>query len=239
MDAVGSVGTVRRPALNRVRVLDAAIAFADARGIESLSMRTLALELGVVPMALYKHVASKEDLLDGMLEVVVGRIRPGLVTGSWKQDVRARILGAREALLRYTWSRAVLESRNALTPPLLDHLDSLTGLFLAGGLSVDLTHHAMHALGNRMWGFSQDLFASGPAPDPEVHAVQAEMLRSLYPHLADMALAASHDAGSVVGPGCDDQFEFEFALDLLLDGVERLHSRHWASPRRSLASGRL
>ena len=200
-------------------------------------MRSLALELRVVPMALYKHVANKEDLLDGMLGVVVELIRPGPATGRWKQDVRARILSAREALLRHRWSRAVLESRRALTPPLLDHLDSLTGLFLAGGVSVDLTHHVMHTLGNRMWGFSQDLFATDPAPDPEVHTVQAEMLRGRYPHLAEMALAASHDPASVVGSGCDDQFEFEFALDLLLDGVERLHSRHWASARGSFAQG--
>jgi AcrR family transcriptional regulator len=202
-------------------------------------MRSLALELGVVPMALYKHVANKEDLLDGMLEVVVGRLQPGPVTGSWKQDVRQRILSAREALLRHRWSRAVLESRNALTPPLLDHLDSLTGLFLAGGVSVDLTHHVMHALGNRMWGFTQDLFATDPAAEPVAAGVQVELLRSRYPHLADIALAASHDSASVIGSGCDDQFEFEFALDLLLDGVERLHARQWASPREDLARGLL
>ena len=206
-------------------------------------MRSLAHELGVVPMALYKHVASKEDLLDGMVEVVVGQVRPGPVTGRWKQDVRARILSAREALLRHGWSRSVLESRSALTPPLLAHVDALTGLFLAGGVSVDLTHHVMHALGNRMWGFSQDLFATdpatSPATDPALHAVQAEMLRDRYPHLADMARAAAHDPASVVGSGCDDQFEFEFALDLLLDGVERLHSRQWASPREAAARGLL
>jgi len=112
-------------------------------------------------------------------------------------------------------------------------------LFLAGGVSVDLTHHVMHALGNRMWGFSQDLFATdpatGPAIDFEAHAVQAEMLRDQYPHLADMALAAAHDPASVVGSGCDDQFEFEFALDLVLDGVELLHSRNWSSPRGAQA----
>lgn len=239
MNPASAAGTSRRPALNRVRVLEAAIAFADSHGIESLSMRSLASELDVVPMALYKHVANKEDLLDGMLEVVVGHMQPALVTGAWKQDVRERILSAREVLLRHRWSRAVLESRSALTPPLLDHLNALTGLFLTGGVSVDLTHHVLHALGNRMWGFSQDLFATDPAPVPEVHAVQAEMLRSRYPHLADIALAASHDPASVIGSGCDDQFEFEFALDLLLDGVERLDSRHWTSSRASLAYGQL
>jgi len=192
-------------------------------------MRGLAQELGVVPMALYKHVANKEDLLDGMIELVVGEIEATPRTGRWKQDVRARILAARLSLLRHPWSRAVLESRSAMTPAMLAYLNALTGLFLDGGLSADLTHHVMHTLGNRMWGFSQELFAATPSSDPSF-AAQKDALPRHFPHLAAIARAAMHPEGAAMaGPGCDDQAEFEFALDLLLDGVEILHARQWSS----------
>ena len=219
----------RRETLSRVRVLAAAIAQADANGLESLNMRGLAQELGVVPMALYKHVANKEDLLDGMIELVVGEIEATPRTGRWKQDVRARILAARRSLLRHPWSRAVLESRSAMTPAMLAYLNALTGLFLDGGLSADLTHHVMHALGNRMWGFSQELFAATPSSDPSFKT-QKDALPMRFPHLAAIARAArTRTAPSTGGPGCDDQAEFEFALDLLLDGVETLHAQNWTS----------
>ena len=182
-----------------------------------------------MPMALYKHVANKEDLLDGMIELVVGEIEPTPQTGDWKQDVRTRILAARRSLGRHSWSRAVLESRSAMTPAMLAYLNALTGLFLDGGLTADLTHHVMHALGNRMWGFSQELFAATPSSDPSF-ASQRDALPMHFPHLAAIARAAAHpDGAAMSGPGCDDQAEFEFALDLLLDGVEVLHQRQWTS----------
>jgi len=219
----------RRETVSRGRVVAAAIARADADGLDSLNMRGLSHELGVVPMALYKHVANKEDLLDGMIELVVGEIEPTPQTGDWKQDVRTRILAARRSLGRHSWSRAVLESRSAMTPAMLAYLNALTGLFLDGGLTADLTHHVMHALGNRMWGFSQELFAATPSSDPSF-ASQKDALPMHFPHLAAIARAAAHpDSAAVAGPGCDDQAEFEFALDLLLDGVEVLHQRQWTS----------
>jgi AcrR family transcriptional regulator len=219
----------RRETVSRGRVVAAAIARADADGLESVNMRGLSQELGVVPMALYKHVTNKEDLLDGMIELVVGAIEPTPQTGHWKQDVRARILAARRSLGRHSWSRAVLESRSAMTPAMLAYLNALTGLFLDGGLTADLTHHVMHALGNRMWGFSQELFAATPSSDPSF-ATQKAALPTMFPHLAAIARAAAHpDSASMADPGCDDQAEFEFALDLLLDGVEILHQRHWTS----------
>jgi hypothetical protein len=120
-----------------------------------------------------------------------------------------------------------------MTPAVLDYMDSFVGVFLAGGLSLDLTHHAMHALGGRIWGFTQELFEDPAAPAPAVtDADRAEMLRQAaqrYPNVVAIATSVTHDEGSVVGHGCDDQFEFEFALDLLLDGFERLHVRGWTS----------
>lgn len=110
----------------------------------------------------------------------------------------------------------------------------MVALFRAGGLSADLTHHVMHAMGSRLLGFSQELFDASPGPgaDPAPDPAALRALADAYPHLAEIAGAAAHDDGSVVGAGCDDRFEFEFALDLLLDGFEQLHHRGWTSADR-------
>ncbi|WP_329200525.1 MULTISPECIES: TetR/AcrR family transcriptional regulator C-terminal domain-containing protein [unclassified Streptomyces] len=226
-------GTARRSPLNRDRVLRVAVALADDTGIEGLSMRKLAQELGVVPMALYKHVAGKEELLDGMVDVVVGGIDDPPPGTDWKDAVRNRILSARSALRGHAWASQVLRSRSRPTPAVLAHLDSVIGTFRAGGLSVDLTHHVMHALGSRVLGFTQELYDTPPPqptpPDPGPAAEASAAAAARYPHVTELARAVAHDQGSVVGQGCDDQFEFEFALDLLLDGFEKLHKQGWKS----------
>ncbi|WP_306912901.1 MULTISPECIES: TetR/AcrR family transcriptional regulator [unclassified Arthrobacter] len=235
----------RRVRLNRDRVLRAAVSLADEVGVGPLSMRRLAQELDVVPMALYKHVANKEELLDGMVEVIVGEIDPAVGGTDWKSAVRLRVLSARRVLQRHKWARRVLESRTNQTPAVLEYMDSFTGMFLAGGFSVDLTHHVMHAIGSRMWGFTQELFESTAGPNAEAQAevppdVQEAMFREMsvrYPNIAQIATAARHEDDSVVGHGCDDQFEFEFALDLLLDGFERLHRQAWTSKHARLERG--
>jgi AcrR family transcriptional regulator len=224
----------RRTRLSRSRVLQAAVALADEAGLEACSMRRLAQELGVVPMALYKHVANKEELLDGMVDALVSEIDPPVRGAGWKDAVRLRVLSARTALLHHPWARQVLESRTNKTPAVLGYMDSFIGMFLAGGFSVDLTHHVMHALGSRMWGFTQELFDAGtPEPQaalpPEAQAAMFKEMAERYPNVLQMAMASAHDDDSVVGQGCDDQFEFEFALDLLLDGFERLHAQNWNS----------
>jgi AcrR family transcriptional regulator len=206
-------------------VLRAAVARADKAGIESLSMRRLAEELGVVPMALYKHVANKEELLDGMIDVVVGEIDPPVAGAGWKSAVRQRILSARRALLRHPWASQVMESKQNPTPLVLAYMDTMIGLFRAGGFSVNLTHHVMHTIGSRVLGFSQELFNDSSTVDPEVAASMMRELGAKFPNVLAIATAASHEEASVVGPGCDDQYEFEFALDLLLDGFERLLQR--------------
>ncbi|GAB3334015.1 TetR/AcrR family transcriptional regulator C-terminal domain-containing protein [Micromonospora halotolerans] len=224
------VDGARRAPLSRDRVLHAAVALADHAGVDSVSMRNLAQELGVVPMALYKHVANKEELLDGMVDVVVGEIDPPADGADWKSAIRQRILSARRALERHPWSSRVIESRPKPTPVVLDYLNSIVGMFRAGGFSVDLTHHVMHALGSRVWGFTQELFPASPLPeDPETQAAGFRELASRYPHIAEIAMAAAHDDESVVGQGCDDEYEFQFALDLLLDGFDNLHRQGWTS----------
>jgi len=208
-------------------VLHAAVSLADEAGIESLSMRKLSQELGVVPMALYKHVSNKDELLDGMVDVVVGEIQPPISGTDWKSAVRQRILSARQALLRHPWASQVIESRTTPTPVVLEYMDSMIGMFRVGGFSVDLTHHVMHAMGSRMLGFTQELFNNSQRVDPQQQAVDLSAMALKYPYVTEIAMAAAHVEESVVGTGCDDQFEFEFALDLLLDGFERLRQQGW------------
>jgi AcrR family transcriptional regulator len=212
-----------RAPLSKQRVLGAAVALADQGGADALSMRKLAQELGVVPMALYKHVANKDELLDGMIDVVVGEIDPPASGTDWKTAIRQRVLSARSALLRHPWASRVIESRTSATPTVLEYMDSMIGIFRAGGFSIDLTHHAMHAMGSRLLGFSQELFDDTANLDPQ-QAAMLQQLADTYPFITELVTAITHDEASVVGQGCDDQFEFEFALDLMLDGLERLRN---------------
>jgi AcrR family transcriptional regulator len=232
--AVRDAPGARRARVNRDRALRAAVALADEAGLDSLTMRSLAHELGVVPMALYKHVANKDDLLDGMVDVMIGEIDPAIVGADWRSAVRERILSARRALLRHPWARAAIESRTTMTPVVLEYMESMIGLFRAGGFSVDLTHHVLHALAGRIWGFTQEVFTDQPTPegaavDREAQAAALDEMATRYPYSHELAMAIAHDETSVVGGGCDDQFEFEFALDILLDGFERLHRQGWTS----------
>ena len=210
-----------RVRLNRERVLRRAIELADAEGLAGLSMRRLADDLGVVPMALYKHVAGKEELLDGMVELVVDEIEPPNMDATWRAALRQRILNARRSLLRHPWAPSVIESRTTPTPALLAYIDAVIGQLLGGGFSADLTHHALHALGSRIYGFTQDVLSDSAPDDSPVQAEVARQVAMAYPHIGTMVGAADHDPSSMVGRGCDDQFEFEFALDLLLDGLEK------------------
>ena len=218
----------RRARLNRDRVFRTAVALADAAGIEALSMRRLADELGVVPMALYKHVRDKDELLDGMVDVVVGEIERPVEGTDWRSAVRRRVLSARRALQRHPWASGVIESRTNPTPTLLAYMDSMIGLFLAGGFSADLTHHALHTIGSRIYGFTQEVLNDSGSVDPATQALVVAQVAAVYPHIAVMVSGVDHDRESMVGRGCDDQFEFEFALDLLLDGLERLRQQEAA-----------
>ena len=214
--------TEPREPLSRERILRTAVALADHGGVEAASMRKIAQELGVVPMALYKHVANKDELLNGMIDVVVGEIDPPATDVGWKTAVRRRILSARRALLRHPWASRVMESRTEPTPIVLAYMDSMIGMFRAGGFSVDLTHHAMHAMGSRLLGFTQELFNDTAGADPTLDAEMWAAMADAYPSIAELVGTVFHDDATVVGAGCDDQFEFEFALDLMLDGLERL-----------------
>jgi len=207
----------RRGRLTRARVLDAAIDLADREGIAAVSMRRLAQELGVEAMSLYTHVRSKDDLLDGMADAVVARVAPPVRPGAWLMTLRATVLAARRELLRHPWSARVIETRAAPGPATIAYMDRIARILREGGFSADLAHHALHVLGSRVMGFSQDLFDDKAEVDPGEAAAFAEQLAGRYPNIAAIALAASHEGG--LG-GCDDDIEFAFGLDLILEGLE-------------------
>ncbi|TDE34214.1 TetR/AcrR family transcriptional regulator C-terminal domain-containing protein [Actinomadura sp. 6K520] len=215
--------------LNRRRVLRAAVRLADRDGIDSLTMRQLAQELGVEAMSLYHHVANKEAVLDGVAEVVLGEViaaadeveAPSPET-DWRAALRARILAAREVFLRHGWAPRVLESRTTTNPLVIAYYDRVVAILRAGGFSFELAHRALHVLGSRALGFSQELFRPDGAQtaDEEAAALMAE-LADRFPNIVGMLADAVHDDPDGILGFCDDQFEFEFALDLILDGLER------------------
>lgn len=217
------MATKRQP-LSPARIVASAITLADASGLDAVSMRTLADGLGVVPMAIYKHVANKDALVSAMVDDVIAQMRmPDRPGEDWKADARALLMAARAVQHRHPWAWAAIETRGAPTPAALDHMEAMIAT-LRRGLDAPLAHQVMHALGSRLWGFSQEVFSSPPPADPAVAAAAAAMLAQRWPHVLESAMSARHDPSGVVGPGCDDEAEFEFAIDLILDGAERLQS---------------
>jgi AcrR family transcriptional regulator len=201
-------------------VLQAAVDLADRDGIDALSMRRLGQELGVDAMALYRHVRDKDDLLSGVIEVVVSEIERPAPSQDWLADFRGLVMAARRVMLRHPWAPRILEERGTAGPAALAHIDAALRTLLAGGFSMETAHHALHVLSSRIFGFHQDLFddSGGPPADAEATAMIVRSLAVNYPALADLAAAASHEGG--LG-ACDDDVEFAFGLDLILGGLER------------------
>jgi AcrR family transcriptional regulator len=215
-----------RTRLNREAVLRTAIAVADRGGIDALTMRALADELGVEAMSIYYHLPNKNAILDGVVEEVFAEIEsevggftvPAATDGaSWAPALRERILGARRVLLRHPWAPWIMNARGAPGPNATRHVDGVVGIMRAGGMSHDLIHHALHAIGSRVYGYVQELSDDGEAPPP----AQLEQLAALAPNLAAMLADVVHDDPDSTLGWCDDQTEFEFGLDLLLEGLER------------------
>ena len=218
----------QRAPLSSERVLRAAVTLADEEGIDAVTMRQLADKLGVEAMSLYHHVANKEALLDGMVDLIAAEINETVVSlevpapeEDWKGALKTRILAAREVLLRHRWAPSVIEERTVIAPQIVLYFESTLEIMRRGGFSWDLAHHAMHALGSRALGFTQELF------DPEDQTDKddgSEMLREMadqLPYLVGMLNEIVHDDPDSTLGWCDDQSEFIFGLDLLLDGLER------------------
>lgn len=219
---------VPRVPLRRERVLRTAIDLADEGGIEAVSMRKLGHALGVEAMSLYNHVSNKEEVLDGMVDAIVSEINDAVSAievppDDWRAAMRQRVLTAREILLRHPWAPGVIESRTNMSIPMMGYFDSLIGLLRGAGFSIDLTHHALHVMGSRILGFTQELYEDSQEPEPEALAIFVQQIAGKYPHVAEMAMQIRHDDDTTLR-GCDDQVEFVFALDLILDGLERLRA---------------
>jgi AcrR family transcriptional regulator len=221
----------RRPTLSRDRVLDAAIELADGQGIGSVSMRNLGQLLGVEAMSLYTHVRGKEDLLDGMADRVVAQIEPSPDGADWRATMRATIMAARAVFLEHAWAARVMESREQPGPASVAYMNRIATILVDGGFPVPLAHHGLHALGSRVFGFNQDLFDDKADDEAPAAADILEQLAAIYPNLAAIAATASHEGG--LG-GCDDDIEFAFGLDLVLDGLE---ARRAAVERTADAAG--
>jgi AcrR family transcriptional regulator len=215
----GKPGTEARTPLSRERVLQAAVTFADEGGIGSLSMRKLGEVLGVEAMSLYNHVASKDELLDGMVDLVFGEIDLPAAGAPWKAAMRQRAASARQALARHRWAIGLMESRTSPGPATLRHHDAVIGSLREAGFSVEMAAHAFSVLDSYTYGFALQE-ASLPFETAEQTAELAEMIMAqfpagLYPHLAE--LTVTH----VLQPGYDYGNEYDFGLDLILDGLER------------------
>lgn len=211
--------------LDRRRIVDAAIEIADRDGLEATTMRRLAETLRVTPMALYKHVGGREELLDGMVDRIVDAIPASDTHRGWKKALTSRILTTRAALRAHPWAQDAIETRTLASATVLGYMDSLMAIMFGGGLSADLVHHGMHALSTRMWGFTRDVLPTPAVPeDPQERQSALAAFQSAYPSIVRMATTAAH-----AGADCDDEAEFAFALELLIDGIERRHTAGWAS----------
>ena len=207
-----------RTPLSRERVLRAAVAFADEHGIASLSMRKLGEALGVEAMSLYNHVANKSDLLDGMVDVVFGEIELPPGQSDWKTAMRQRAISAREVLSRHRWAIGLMESRTSPGPATLRHHDAVIGCLRAAGFSIAMAAHAFSVLDSYIYGFAlQEAnlpFDTGEETAELAQEILAQFPAGEYPHLTE--LTVEH----VLQPGYDYGDEYEFGLDLILDGLE-------------------
>ncbi|MBU2665234.1 TetR/AcrR family transcriptional regulator C-terminal domain-containing protein [Actinoplanes bogorensis] len=210
-----------RTPLSRDRVLTAAVALADREGIAALTMRRLAADLGVEAMSLYHHLPAKQALLDGVVETVLAEFlgTPPDVD-DWRARLRGQFLAARAVMLRHPWAPGLIAAGRSVPPSVFAYYDGILATLVAGGFSYHLAHRALHAFGSMPLGFVQEVFspdAGGDKTDADLEAMAAAL-----PHITAMVASEIHDAGDPTLGWCDSQTEFEFTLDLLLDGLERL-----------------
>lgn len=208
-----------KPKLSRERVLQKALELADQAGIQALTMRRLAQELGVEAMSLYYHFASKERLLDGMIDLVFAEIELP-PKGDWKSRIRARAHSARAALVRHRWALGLMESRTSPGPTNLHHHNAVLECFRKNGFSVAAAAHAYSLLDSYVYGFVlQQLnlpFNTFEEAGSAADSIMAEVAAGEYPYLVEMA--SEH----ILKPGYDYAEEFGIGLEIVLDGLERL-----------------
>ena len=208
-----------RPRLSRERVLQGAVAVADAGGIASLTIRSLATELGVKPMSVYHHVANKEEILDGIVDLVFSEIELPTIGGDWHEEMRRRAASAREAMRRHPWAIGLVETRTSPGWATLKHHNAVIGTLREAGFSLQMTAHAFAMIDAYVYGFALSE-ATLPINGPDTVSEVAEQMMSFftagdYPHLLEFTLE------HVMKPGYDYGAEFEFGLEVVLDGLAR------------------
>ncbi len=208
-----------RTPLTRERITSAAVALADRTGINSLTMRKLGEALNVEAMSLYNHVASKSDLLDGMIDVVFGEIDLPVDGTDWTSAMRTRAISARKTLTRHRWAIGLMESRTTPGPATLRHHDGVIGILRRAGFPVAMTAHAFSALDSYIYGFALQEstlpFDNGDETAELAQQILAGLPSDAYPYLKELTIE------HVLKPGYDYGNEFEIGLDLILDGLER------------------
>jgi len=207
----------KRSTLTRERVLEAAMGLVDEIGIEAFTIRKLAAVLDVGPMTIYHHVPSKDEIVDGMVEIVFAEIDLPPTDLDWKAAMRTRCVSARQVLNRHPWAAPLMESRLSPGPANLGHHEAVLGCLRRGGLSVQLTAHAYAVLDSFIYGFAFEeatLPGEGSEGLAEVaDEIAAAMPMDQYPYLTE--LMTEH----VLQPGYDFGSSFEFGLDLLIEGI--------------------
>lgn len=214
--------TKNRPPMSRERVLRAAVDLADREGLDALTMRRLASAVGVEVMTLYYYFAKKDDILDGIGDIVATEIEQPSGGEDWKATARRRAISAHAVLSRHRWASLLWVSRDALGAGRLRYMDAGLRVFREAGFSPELTEHAFHAVENHIVGYTlQEM--SFALDERDLAQAGAHFLERLpveeYPDLA------AHVAQHLQGEGHLDAGDFEFALDLILDGIERLRDR--------------
>ncbi len=209
----------KRETLTRDRVLRAALVLADERGIDALSMRELGRHLGVDAMSLYNHVDNKDDLLNGIVDLVVGEI--DLPTGEdhWSDAMRTRARSAQRVFARHPWASQLVDSRTSSGPERLRYFEWVIGTLRRAGFSVDVAVHAFSAIDSYVYGFARQQFnlSSGEPGSPETaEAMLSEIPTDQFPQLTEV-ITRYIQLG-----GYDPDTDFEFGLDLILDSLERL-----------------
>ncbi len=214
--------TDARAPLTREAVLRAAVALADERGLGALTMRELGQCLGVEAMSLYNHVANKDDVLDGMVDLVVAEIELPVAAAGWREAMRERALSARAVFARHPWVAALIDSRESSGPARLRYLEWVLGTLQRAGFPIATALRVFSLLDSYIYGFGRQQLNMGAGGEADPEAMAEAFMEALpadeYPHLRETVLFA-------MGSGYDDAADFAFGLDLILDGLQALLER--------------
>ena len=206
--------------LSRERVLQAALEVADESGLEALSMRRLGQRLGVEAMSLYNHVANKDDIEDGIVELALSEIEPPSDELEWKEAIRRTAISSYHAFTRHRWACGLMMRGTNVSTSRIEWMEAVLRTFREAGFSADLTHHAYHAIDSHITGFTLWV-VSMPF---ETHEELVDLAESFLPQISpeQYPFFVEHAEQHLQPPDPEEKSEFEFGLDLILDGLERL-----------------